>query len=65
MVFKVITVTQNRLKAWSMSNACVGGKELCSLLVDILSCGAESKRPGGPIYFVVVAGFSGLFLETS
>lgn len=36
-------VTQNSLKAQSMSNACVGSKELCFSLVAMLICGAVSK----------------------
>jgi len=43
MVFKDIMVTQSGLKARSMSNACVGSKELCFSLVAMLICGAVSK----------------------
>lgn len=37
--------TKNSLKAWSISNACVGSKELCFFpLVDMLTCGTVSKE---------------------
>lgn len=51
--------TKNSLKAWSISNACVGSKELCFFpLVDMLTCGTVSK---GARWAVLLCGSWRLF----